>query len=246
MRTILNLASALLDKVVNKTTGRTISLLTVFSFSILSLFAQERAGTTISGHKLIPIELLSEVETVRAKGFDIDRFPLFRYYLNDSAIIKLKIGDPIPDTLWSTPMFALHRTDTIHTIRLDQYRDRDLIILDNWAHWCAPCVASMIKWEKLTKKYPDKIALVGVNLDYPYATLPFLKNRGWESVSVYGLDARILNRSFFRSIMASRLVWIYKGKLYAITGTKSYEIADVLRLLEGENVQLKNAADETY
>lgn len=208
--------------------------------------AQERAGTTADGHQLVPYEVKSEVEELRAKGFDIDRFPMFRYQINEGVIPKLKIGDSIPETLWNMPMAALHRTDTVYTVRLSNYKDRDLIILDNWAHWCAPCVASMIKWEKLAKEHPNKIALLGVNLDYTYAALPYLKKTDWESLSAYGLDARILNRSFFRSIVASRLVWIYKGRLFAITGTKSYEIDDVLRLINGEKVQIKTDGYEIY
>lgn len=209
-------------------------------------FAQERAGTTIEGHQIIPYEVQREIDELRQHGHNIDRFPVFRYKINEDALFKLKLGDSIPEALWDMPLMALHRTDTVHTIRLSDYRDKELIILDSWAEWCAPCIKSMILWEEYMKTYPEKVALVGLHLNVSYPALSTLKKRNWNSVSIYGLDARIVNRCFFTKETGSSLVWIYKGRLFALTYTKSYNAEDAIRLIKGENVKIESINNGIY
>ncbi|MBN2652278.1 MAG: TlpA family protein disulfide reductase [Spirochaetales bacterium] len=40
-----------------------------------------------------------------------------------------------------------------------------LVVIDFWATWCGPCVASIPEVRELQAKYSDKVAFIGVSLD---------------------------------------------------------------------------------
>lgn len=59
----------------------------------------------------------------------------------------------------------------------------DILVVNFWATWCAPCVEELPHFVKLAKELdPDKIAFVGMSLDFPKdleaKVNPFLVEKG--------------------------------------------------------------------
>jgi thiol-disulfide isomerase/thioredoxin len=53
-----------------------------------------------------------------------------------------------------------------------------ITVLDFWATWCKPCLASMPRLEKLARSHPD-VAVVTINLDDPAAARALFTERGY-------------------------------------------------------------------
>src|SRR5690606_31843548 len=77
-------------------------------------------------------------------------------------IKPLKIGDTIPEELWSLPMQVVNHPTGKDTITLNDYRDKKLIILDFWATWCGSCIASMPYMHELETEMTTQVKLLPV------------------------------------------------------------------------------------
>ena len=53
-----------------------------------------------------------------------------------------------------------------------------VILLDFWATWCIPCLASMPRLEKLARSHPD-VAVLTINLDDPARARALFNERGY-------------------------------------------------------------------
>jgi thiol-disulfide isomerase/thioredoxin len=53
-----------------------------------------------------------------------------------------------------------------------------ITVLDFWATWCGPCLASMPRLEKLARAHPD-VAVVTINLDDPVAARALFDSHGY-------------------------------------------------------------------
>ena len=71
-------------------------------------------------------------------------------------IHELKVGDSVPD-------FAFHFVNRDGSS--SSFRDfhGKPVLLDFWATWCAPCIASMPKMHELQSKYGDKLQIILLN-----------------------------------------------------------------------------------
>ncbi|HOE67240.1 MAG TPA: DUF2092 domain-containing protein [Candidatus Hydrogenedentes bacterium] len=69
------------------------------------------------------------------------------------------------------------------TVDLAQHKDKEVVMLDFWATWCAPCRKLMPVIEKLAEEYKEKgVVLYAVNQgDQPEAIRDFLKEVGVSS-----------------------------------------------------------------
>lgn len=54
----------------------------------------------------------------------------------------LNIGDKIPQFFWDTPLEVVNHPSGQKTIKLSEYRDKKIIILDFWATWCSACISA--------------------------------------------------------------------------------------------------------
>jgi thiol-disulfide isomerase/thioredoxin len=57
-------------------------------------------------------------------------------------------------------------------------------VLDFWATWCGPCLASMPKLDQLARSHPD-VTVLAINLDDPVAARRLFASRGWAMTLVY-------------------------------------------------------------
>lgn len=131
-------------------------------------------------------------------------------------IKPLQIGDSISDELWHMPLQVVNHPDGKDTITLNDYRDKEFIILDFWATWCAPCI----------KELPHLLALEGsINCkviplsDEPKIKIDkFLANDLAFQTSKFYIYKRgsAIDRSFERNSIPHTVI-IYQGKVKSFT-----------------------------
>ncbi len=73
--------------------------------------------------------------------------------------VKIKKGDVFPT-------FKLKTLDNLKEFSLEDFKGK-VVVLDLWAHWCAPCLEAMPELVKLQTKYGlHGLQVVGVNVDH--------------------------------------------------------------------------------
>lgn len=159
------------------------------------------------------------------------------------GIAELHIGDQVPDIL----IDKIINNDK-RSIRTSDYKDK-LLVLDFWDTTCATCIASMPKLDSLQAVFGDRIKLLSVTwmpedkIVNFFKTNRFLKehNPPVNRPSVVG-DRTL--RSYFPYETNPHVVWIYKGKVIAITGGEYITGEGIETILHGKNISwpLKNDA----
>ncbi len=65
------------------------------------------------------------------------------------------------------PDFELDSIDG-QSVQLSDYLGKDVVLIDFWATYCDPCLASMPHLDKLYRKYKDKgFVVLGISIDGP-------------------------------------------------------------------------------
>ncbi len=75
--------------------------------------------------------------------------------------------------------------------------DDKIHVINFWATWCAPCIKEMPYFEKLQRKYPDKVEVLFVSLDfrnqYESRLVPFIEKRDIQTPVVMLGDPKVNN-----------------------------------------------------
>jgi len=136
--------------------------------------------------------------------------------VKDIPTTPLEIGDTIPEELWGLPLHSTSRPTGQETITLNDYRDKEFIILDFWATWCAPCIRELPHLLKLEDSTDCKIILLS---DEPITKIErFLTNNPeFRQAEFYKYERRsIIDKGFARTSIPHTVV-LHKGKVIAIT-----------------------------
>ncbi len=117
-------------------------------------------------------------------AFEIPEIPAdYDSVPNLSAAIRQRMArDRMPANttrVRPAPTFALPTLDG-DTFDLAEYRGK-VVIIDFWATWCAPCIASLPGVAKLANDLGDDVVLAAINLREPNAKVQrFIQDRGWK------------------------------------------------------------------
>ena len=76
----------------------------------------------------------------------------------------------------------------------------NIMILNFWATWCAPCKKEMPSLEELSKSYPE-IAIYPINLEKP--------NKEKTKLFYESLDIKVFNVQTFKKKFCFILVWFF-------------------------------------
>ena len=206
----------------------------IFNFSTIN--AQDVTGHFIQAEtNELKIKLLKE-----SGKYNIDRFPVETYKLDEDLIIPIRLGDTLPESILNLPLTILNKQGNMDTILLKNVSDEKLIVLDFWHQHCSPCVVSMEKWNKYLNQVKDSIYFLGVFVNFQYYLEPYLKQKQWNTSSVFGLNAFVLAKHFFHQPIAGNLAWIKNKRLYAITSSNKMEIDKIKGLIESELMLLSS------
>ena len=100
------------------------------------------------------------MKNIFCRGFLSLAFTLVVAATSFAQTKPLKIGENLPENVWSTPLQLVNHPQK--TITLNQDKDK-LILLDFWATWCSSCLLNFPKMEELQKQFGDKIKILAVS-----------------------------------------------------------------------------------
>ncbi|MNK17255.1 thiol-disulfide oxidoreductase [compost metagenome] len=142
-----------------------------------------------------------------------------------SQIKALNIGDKIPQSLWDTPLDVINNPNGQKTIKLSEYRNKKLIILDFWASWCGSCIENMEHVRSLEAKYKVNTVFLKVNSfsskdSHERIVKVFDKFKSRTNVDLstmeYIFRDSVLEK-YFPHVSIPHIVWIYDGKYIGST-----------------------------
>lgn len=176
------------------------------------------------------------------------------YFLNlavaESQELKtLKIGDAIPEELWSMPLRVINHPKGAKTITMNEYRNKKLLIVDFWAVWCKPCVAGLDKLAPIYDSLSQDLGVLPVN-SFPTTSdeEKFMKDRKWNFPSVAD-DDKVLYKTAFAPPVGQGIphyVWIKDGKVFAIPKAKHVSKENIIKAIRGEELRLEMDTTNYY
>ncbi len=162
-----------------------------------------------------------------------------------SEIKALNIGDKIPQSLWEVPLQVVNHPTGQKTIKLSEYRDKKLIILDFWATWCGSCVESLGKIQHTLKYDQSEIVFIPVTFQSDAVVSKFQHGnkiaQQWQFPLVVG-DKRL--KQLFPHATISHFVWIDdNGTIKAFTSSEYITDTQLQRGLSNDFAQVKMKID---
>lgn len=147
----------------------------------------------------------------------------------------LQIGQKVPNI--SLPNIINYKDasgKSLSTVKLADLTGK-LVIIDFWATWCAPCVASIPKLEKLQKQFDGKLQILPVTYQRETEVLPFLtklKNDQPLSGTLPNVIADVELHQLFPHIYLPHYVWIDgNGIVRAITNSAPINEVEIAKAI---------------
>ena len=143
----------------------------------------------------------------------------------------LKIGDPLPDQVWTSKLSMINAPEK--TMELSKDRDK-LILLDFWNTWCSACLKAFPKMEALQKQYGDRLKIIAVSSqDRPTLEKFFATKNGQRFKNVQSVTDDQLFKKLFPHVGVPFIVWIKNGKLLNTTDGEQVNEKTIGELLTG-------------
>lgn len=146
-------------------------------------------------------------------------------------IKPLGIGDSLPDFIIPKIINSERSSG-----RTSDYKDK-LLILDFWSTKCSSCIEGMPRLSALQKRFGDKIKILPVTYENSDKIIPFWKNnkytKGLALPTV--VEDELLDASFPHHGVPHE-AWVYKGKVIGITSSDYVDVANIQRVINGEQV----------
>jgi cytochrome c biogenesis protein CcmG, thiol:disulfide interchange protein DsbE len=121
-------------------------------------------------------------------------------------------------------------------LSLDEARRTGPVLVDFWATWCKPCLASLPEIQALHRKYgPRGLTVVGVSIDGPRNAArvrPFVARLGLTYPIVFDDDGRLQQRFDVRGVPNAVLVDTSGAIVRRFTGYRPGEGAALARAIE--------------
>lgn len=153
----------------------------------------------------------------------------------------LKVGDTLPEELWSMPLQVVNHPEGKETITLSEYKDK-LIILDFWATWCSPCVAMLPKQDSLQRQFADKIQIIPATYQSAEEVNNFMEKYTKRKGIHISLTEVVNNQSlktYFEHGTIPHYIWVKNGIVKAITGSDEVTPDKIYAVLNDQKVSIK-------
>jgi peroxiredoxin len=95
----------------------------------------------------------------------------------------------------AAPTFDLEAPDGKQRVSLSEHAGQ-VVVVDFWATWCAPCKESFPAYQRLSKKFGAKLAVIGISVDEdPSAIRSFARETGATFPVVWD-DGQTVSKSY--------------------------------------------------
>ena len=177
------------------------------------------------------------MKNIFCRGFMSLAFTLVAATTSFAQTKPLKIGDNLPENVWSTPLQLVNHPQK--TFSLNQDKDK-LILLDFWATWCSSCLLNFPKMEELQKQFGDKIKILAVsNQDRLVLEKFFASKNGQRYKNVVSVAGDKMFHQLFPHKGVPYIIWIKEGKLVNTTDGEQVTEKTIQEVLGGENSSLQ-------
>lgn len=149
----------------------------------------------------------------------------------------LKIGDAIPDTMWTTPLAVVNSPQK--TINLSKDKDK-LILLDFWSTWCGSCLKNFPKMNALEKQFEGELKVLPVTgEDLGTLNKFFASKNGQRFKNLVSVAEDPFLSKIFPHYAIPFIVWIKDGKVLNTTDASQVTAANVQEILQGKKSSLE-------
>lgn len=152
---------------------------------------------------------------------------------------ELSIGDKVPDIQINSVIN--HKSSNV---KLSDFKGK-LLIIDFWATWCGPCIASFPKLESLQKTYSNELQILPVTHERISIVRDFLSRlyQGKTTSLPSVTDDKLLSKLFKHNYLP-HYIWINKDlKIVAITEGKDVTEQNIKNVLQGKDLNVRIKKD---
>lgn len=148
----------------------------------------------------------------------------------------LKIGDSLPD--FTIPkMIQFEKGSPAGVSMKFSELNADLLIIDFWSTWCSGCIEALPKMDSLQKTFGKVLKILPVTIEGEQMVTAFWKrNRNTKELSLPTVVEDRLFEAYFPHKSIPHEVWIYKGKVIAITTAQYVDASNIRKVLSGAQV----------
>lgn len=177
------------------------------------------------------------MKNIFCRGFMSLAFTLVAAAISLAQTKPLKIGENLPENVWSTPLQLVNHPQK--TITLNQDKDK-LILLDFWNTWCSSCLLNFPKMEELQKQFGDKIKILAVsNQDRLVLEKFFASKNGQRYKNVVSVAGDKMFHQLFPHKGVPYIIWIKDGKMLNTTDGAQVTEKTIQEVLGGKNSSLQ-------
>ena len=144
-------------------------------------------------------------------------------------IKPLNIGDRVPDI---SPGAIINYTQS--AAQLSDFKN-DLVILDFWSTWCAPCIKALPEFQELQSIFGNRLQFVLATSQEAEKIQKFLQLKN------IGLPCFVGDKElsqYFPHNSVPHEVWIKNGTIAAITYSENVTAQNIQKVLNGEQVNM--------
>ena len=177
------------------------------------------------------------MKNIFCRGFLSLAFTLVAAATSFAQTKPLKIGESLPEIVWSTPLQLVNHPQK--TITLNQDKDK-LILIDFWNTWCSSCLLNFPKMEELQKQFGDKIKILAVS-NQERVTLEkfFATKNGQRYKNVVSVAGDKMFHQLFPHKGVPYIVWIKDGKMLNTTDGAQVTEKTIQEVLGGKSSSLQ-------
>lgn len=145
---------------------------------------------------------------------------------------NLKVGDKVPGILISKII-----NDKYGSANILDFNDR-LLILDFWFTTCSTCIEGLPHMVDLQNEFGNKIKILPVTYEDENRVRSFLKtNRYVKNLNLPTVIEDKTLSKWFKHVGTPHEVWIYKGKVVALTWADYVTSDNIRKILRGEEIK---------
>lgn len=159
------------------------------------------------------------------------------------VISPLKVGDRLPESLFNLPIEVTNHPQGYPSIRLGDYSNKKLILLDFWATWCGSCIQKFDELAKIQQQFGSDVLLIGATEDSKAKVNTFFAKRAQDDLRLLSAVGNKMLASYFPHKMIPHYVWIGEGKVVAVTSSEAVSTASIRDYLKNGIAPVSNKYD---